>query len=80
MAEHLVNRVEVDEETRDRLRDELGMYAYDAVMLDGVSRNRHLSAVVNTPYRLNETKVAEKEVTDSGHEALFTEIEVEPAA
>ncbi len=53
---------------RDWLRNELGAYALDSVMLDGVSRSKHDDLLVNNPYNLMPQQF---ERTNSQDEALF---------
>lgn len=51
-SNHLELRVPIGEHSRDRLRDELGRYAYGVALLDGVTPEVHTGLVVNNYYYL----------------------------
>lgn len=68
---HLEIRVPIGEQVRDRLRDELGRYAYGATLLDGVTPEVHDRLVVNNPYYLEYGSAATSQQPVTNHDTLF---------
>lgn len=68
MGEHLEHRQRIDEHTRDRLRDELGGYAWDAILCDGVSVGTHQTILNNNPYDIVHPNTLRKATEDNPEE------------